>query len=590
MSAQAINTAIQVSNTTVQTILQLLLKEKQELKNPEALIVDVNDIGNVLEELNKAGIPWTTNLQRKAIFQEDEHGNKVYDENGQPILLGYKEEPARTPDGQNFIIMVSGHDRPMQDPDTGEVLFTAKGNIKMVGGNIDRAVMIRNQVRDNRMKHNIGERNLPRDDRYQGDFVKMEFPGFESRARFIEEIRGSLSANCIIPSDFKDHTLYVRQDLFDKGTKENGEPYDTAPIDIALKNTVFYQQFPEYNELIKMLDEDLDKTIERVERAATDPNVVLRFANVNDSGFAFMLGGHEFEPNNRTQDDIDQLKDEDLTMDFSNDTKHGDKVFVRNQKGYIYQKLTTKGNQYIPTEYDLTDITQRHNFISNLRNSGYGYSVEGLRPQLSELQDFQFRTLRMLDLDFVGIQNDLVAGAADMNRDDGVRNNVNLTYKNGDEVVEPERGSTWTSIEVSINNTQIVKNIDAKISDSTQSPDQKENSDSFKEIVEKSEKQLAQTISVTMVDGQSLTAGMFVDEIVRNSDKGQDEIMKTNPNDDSISEFHRNNFSDTDNGHAKDQPEIGTDIKDPSDGSTIEDIGTDDPDAGDSSFEFESGQ
>ena len=64
MAAQSINTTINVANTTVQTLMQLMLKEQTKMRNPEALVVDIRDLDKVLNGLNEAGIPWSTSMQR----------------------------------------------------------------------------------------------------------------------------------------------------------------------------------------------------------------------------------------------------------------------------------------------------------------------------------------------------------------------------------------------------------------------------------------------------------------------------------------------------------------------------------------------
>lgn len=91
----------------------------------------------------------------------------------------------------------------------------------MVGGDIDKAVMIRNTVREERMRKNLVGFNLGNDEVYQGDYVKFEFPGLESRSRFADAFGSAFSLKCVIPEDFNDHSIYVRQDAFEEGL--NGE-------------------------------------------------------------------------------------------------------------------------------------------------------------------------------------------------------------------------------------------------------------------------------------------------------------------------------------------------------------------------------
>ena len=54
MAAQSINTTMNVANTTVQTLMQLMLKEQTKMRNPEALVVDIRDLDKVLNGLNEA--------------------------------------------------------------------------------------------------------------------------------------------------------------------------------------------------------------------------------------------------------------------------------------------------------------------------------------------------------------------------------------------------------------------------------------------------------------------------------------------------------------------------------------------------------
>ena len=99
MAAQSINTTINVANTTVQTLMQLMLKEQTKMRNPEALVVDIRDLDKVLNGLNEAGIPWSTSMQRVPVYERDTNGDYVLGKDGKPILLGFEETPARTPDG-----------------------------------------------------------------------------------------------------------------------------------------------------------------------------------------------------------------------------------------------------------------------------------------------------------------------------------------------------------------------------------------------------------------------------------------------------------------------------------------------------------
>lgn len=77
MAAQSINTTMNVANTTVQTLMQLMLKEQTKMRNPEALVVDIRDLDKVLNGLNEAGIPWSTSMQRVPVYERDTNGDYV---------------------------------------------------------------------------------------------------------------------------------------------------------------------------------------------------------------------------------------------------------------------------------------------------------------------------------------------------------------------------------------------------------------------------------------------------------------------------------------------------------------------------------
>ena len=496
MAAQTINTTIQVANTTTQTILQLLLKEQPKLNNPEALIVDVRDIDSVLDELNKAGIPWTTTMEKVPLYKTDDAGNKVLDENGLPIKLGERLEPARTPDGMNCIIMVSGHDRQMLDPVTGNPVLTKKGNAKMIGGNIDRAVMIRNTIRDTRIATAINNYNLSSDGMYKGDYVRLQFPGFESRARFADEVRARTSIHCIIPSDYNDNSLYVRQDMFFNGTDGR-----ESLADGILKEYYFMEQFPEYFETLKQLDSDMQMSERLVNEAATNPDISARFIDRYDSESVLNPG----------------------------DLETG--IYIQNRYGHINQNV-----------FDLTNETERKDFINLIRAKGYVYSVD--------IQGMDHRRLEneiLLDeahhTDFKITQNKL----ADILHKNGdtfgkmIRDSIHLDFKDNDRIVDPNKGSSWTSMEVRIDNTSLVGQLMLQSKES----DREMASDLMEQIRNAKEVNVNKSITVTMVDGESLSAGLASNELTRESDlvtvtkrKGTyNELIETFHQRDSLSEF-----------------------------------------------------
>lgn len=78
----------------------------------------------------------------------------------------------------------------------------------------------------------------------------------------------------MIPEDFNDHSIYVRQDAFEEGL--NGEH---SPAARALKEYYFKEQFPEYADYLNRTDRDLNTMMERVNKAALDPGLIIRFEN-----------------------------------------------------------------------------------------------------------------------------------------------------------------------------------------------------------------------------------------------------------------------------------------------------------------------
>ena len=91
MAAQSINTTINVANTTVQTLMQLMLKEQTKMRNPEALVVDIRDLDKVLNGLNEAGIPWSTSMQRVPVYERDANGDYVLGKDGKQFYLVSKK-------------------------------------------------------------------------------------------------------------------------------------------------------------------------------------------------------------------------------------------------------------------------------------------------------------------------------------------------------------------------------------------------------------------------------------------------------------------------------------------------------------------
>lgn len=507
MAAQGINTTIQVANTTVSTILQLLMKEQPQLKNPESLVVNIHDIDAVLNELNSAGIPWTAMMERVPQYAEDENGERIIGDDGKPIIIGYEESPARTPDGQNCIIMVSGHDRPKINPQTGEVILTEKGNVKMTGGNIDKAAAIRNVIRENRLQHEIKGHDLPKDSEYKGDYVKIHFDGFESRAQFMDELKTRTSLSCIIPEDYSDTSLYVRKDAFGLGS--NGEPSLAGRV---LKEFYFKKQFPEYNEYLKRADADIKKTNERVNDAIKDPELVVRFERP--------FNEIEYSP-----------------MDLESEL-----FYIKEQTGYA--NIVTSDeilaealgfsdkSERQPKAFNLADIRERNEFVNELRNNGYTFSLEGLEPSEQELDNLEIRGAQ--DREFRALQDDMTI--LNMDLDKYIREHVHLEFKDGGKKVEPGRNAIWTDIEVRIDGTDFVNHI-------VLDTNEKENAAAGLTERLRNANNLASeyTVSVTMIDGESLNASLYANETVRNSDEARAFQQK-----DPIDKFHEEHFSDID--------------------------------------------
>lgn len=402
----------------------------------------------------------------------------------------------------------------------------------MIGGNIDKAVAIRNAVREERMKENTLEYNLSKDTVYQGDYVKFEFPGFESRARFADAFGSAFSLKCAIPSDFNDYSIYVRQDAFERS--ESGKP---SLAEQVLKDYYFKEQFPEYAEHLEHIDKDIALMSDRINRATTDPNLIIRFDN-------------PFE-----NDELHSCVENELQNEL---------FYIKNQHGYI-NVPNVDGS--MPEPYDLTIEQNRNAFLYSARKLGYTYSFEGLEPTQEQNNDFAIRSAH--DKEFIAFQNDITSMG--VYYENYINDNIHLDFKNGDQSVEPDRGATWSNIEIRIDNTSLVGHINLDIG--KDDPDKEKKLEIATDLQEKirtvKETSLNQTLNVTLVDGKSLSANLYANGLVRNSEdittKNEDVISKIDTRDkDALDEFQETYFANEDTGHVKDISEQETKYNDPS--------------------------
>lgn len=457
--AQATNTTIQTATTTLNTIIALLMKEKPELKNPEALIIRDEDLEEVLSKFNEEGIAWTSTIQKYPEYKLDDDGNVVLDEKGDPIITGYKEDYARTADGKNHIIMVSGHDRPMVDPETGELVMTEKGNVKMTGGNIDRAAQIRNEVAASRLNDVLKGGNVKQTDKdYTGDYIQLKFPGLESRSRFATELHEKTAISAIIPKDPNDTSLFIRRDAFECN-KEGHAPI----IDDLLKEYYFMEQFHDYFEYIEDLDARLDDSIMRINRigAGRDIGKTLIFC--------------------------------DPTKDVKATVEHPIFYIDENGKGH---GISEESKEEKDAVFDLADANQREIFISQIQKGGYTYVVDKAElamPRMREvlaLEEVRCMKFKM----FQDLLNDYLHDHPE------IKEYIDIKHLDNGKSVSPTPDSHWTEIQVHIDNTPIVRNLELD--------DNPKAKDLIEALREKVTMDINQSLTVRTIDGESIAASL----------------------------------------------------------------------------------
>lgn len=91
---------------------------------------------------------------------------------------------------------------------------------------------------------------------------------------------------------------------------------------------------------------------------------------------------------------------------------------------------------------------------------GYLYSFEGLQPTEGQIHDFAIRSCH--DKEFLAFQNDIASLGAYY--ENYINDNIKLDFKDGRQISDPQRGATWSNIEVRIDNMALVGHVNIDIS------------------------------------------------------------------------------------------------------------------------------